>query len=182
MIYCTRRTFILSTVVFVLTDMGLSNYADDMNNILTTAYTIKKSSESKLDRQEQKKRNKYITDVYPINQWHTRLKNWWIYTTETEFFQPISSGKQMSITLQKIRQIMPFFGASKYPDSLSSLSCWSSLSLEFPSSSQTFWPSSWPWTSVSAACSWKSPFQHLPSCLLNDLPFFSSHNVNLFAA
>ena len=68
MIYCTRRTFILSTVVFVLTDMGLSNYADDMNNILTTAYTIKKSSESKLDRQEQKKRNKYITDVYPINQ------------------------------------------------------------------------------------------------------------------
>jgi len=51
-----------------LTDMGLSNYADDMNNILTTAYTIKKSSKSKLDRQEQKKRNKYITDVYPINQ------------------------------------------------------------------------------------------------------------------
>jgi len=48
--------------------MGLSNYADDMNNILTTAYTIKKSSKSKLDRQEQKKRNKYIIDVYPINQ------------------------------------------------------------------------------------------------------------------
>ena len=68
MIYRTHRTFILSTVVFVLTDMGLSNYADDMNNILTTAYTIKKSSESKLDRQEQKKRNKYIIDVYPINQ------------------------------------------------------------------------------------------------------------------
>ena len=69
MIYRTRRTFILSTVVFVSTDMGLSNYADDMNNILTTAYTIKKkNSESKLDRQEQKKRNKYITDVYPINQ------------------------------------------------------------------------------------------------------------------
>ena len=63
MIYRTHRTFILSTVVFVSTDMGLSNYADDMNNILTTIYTIKKSSESKLDRQEQKKRNKYITDV-----------------------------------------------------------------------------------------------------------------------
>ena len=44
MMYRTRKTFVLSTVVFVLTDMGLSNHADDMNDILTTAYTIKKKA------------------------------------------------------------------------------------------------------------------------------------------
>jgi len=62
---------------------------------------IKKISESKLDGQEQKKEIDLSQMFTLLTDDTLHWKARWVYTTETGFVQPISSSKQMSMTLQR---------------------------------------------------------------------------------